>query len=40
MPKLRAVDLITIHQFEEEIGDASSENSLFILKMEFSVRTG
>jgi len=28
------------HQFEEEIGAASSENGLFIAKMEFSVRTG
>jgi hypothetical protein len=37
--ELRAVDLITSHQFEEEIGDASSENWLFIVKMEFSVRT-
>ena len=27
------------HQFEEEIGAASSENGLFIAKMEFSVRT-
>jgi hypothetical protein len=39
LPKLRAVDLITSHQFEEEIGAASSENWLFIVKMEFSVRT-
>jgi hypothetical protein len=39
MPKLRAVDLITSHQFEEEIGDASSENGLFVTKMEFSVLT-
>jgi hypothetical protein len=38
--KLRAVDLITSHQFEEEISDASSENWLFIVKVEFSVRTG
>jgi hypothetical protein len=29
-----------IHQFEEEIGAASSENGVFIAKMEFSVRTG
>jgi hypothetical protein len=27
------------HQFEEDIGDASSENGLFIAKMDFSVRT-
>jgi hypothetical protein len=39
MPKLRAVDLITSHQFEEEIGDASSESGLFVTKMEFSVLT-
>jgi hypothetical protein len=37
--ELRAVDLISSHQFEEEIGDASSENGLIIVKMEFSVRT-
>ena len=39
-PKLRAVDVRSSHQFEEEIGVASSENGLFIAKMEFSVRTG
>ena len=38
--ELHAVDLILSHQFEEEIGAASSENGLFIAKMEFSVRTG
>src|SRR5262249_40183213 len=38
--ELRAVDLSSNHQFEEEIGDSSSENRLFITKMEFSVRTG
>jgi hypothetical protein len=38
--ELRAVDLSSSHQFEEEIGAASSENGLFIAKMEFSVRTG
>jgi len=27
------------HQFEEEIGAATSENGLFIAKMEFSIRT-
>jgi hypothetical protein len=31
--ELRAVDLILSHQFEEEIGAASSENGLFIAKM-------
>jgi hypothetical protein len=36
---LRAVDLSSSHQFEEEIGAASSENGLFIAKMEFPVRT-
>jgi hypothetical protein len=35
----RAVDVISSHQFEEEIGIASSENGFFIAKMEFSVRT-
>jgi hypothetical protein len=39
LPKLRAADLVSIHQSEEEIGAASSENGLFIAKMEFSVRT-
>ena len=29
----RAVDLRSSHQFEEEIGAASSENRLFIAKM-------
>jgi len=38
--KLRAVAVSSSHQFEEEIGAASSENGLFIAKMEFSVRTG
>jgi hypothetical protein len=28
------------NQSEEEIGNASSENGIFIAKMEFSVRTG
>jgi hypothetical protein len=36
---LCAVDLRSSHQFEDEIGAASSENGLFIAKMEFSVRT-
>jgi hypothetical protein len=36
----RAVDVRSSHQFEEEIGAASSENRLFIAKMEFSVQTG
>ena len=35
----RAVDLSSSHQFDGEIGDASSENGLFMAKMEFSVRT-
>jgi hypothetical protein len=35
----RAVDAISSHQFEEEIGIASSEIGLSIAKMEFSVRT-
>jgi hypothetical protein len=38
--ELHAVDMILSHQFEEEIGAASSENGLFIAKMKFSVRTG
>src|SRR5262249_25525054 len=38
--KLRAVDVRSSHQYEEEIGAASSENGLFIAKVEFSVRTG
>jgi hypothetical protein len=38
-PKPRAVDVSSSHQLEEEIGDASSENGLFMAKMEFSVRT-
>jgi len=38
--ELRAVDLSSGHQFEEEIGASLSENDLFIAKMEFSVRTG
>src|SRR5262245_18755307 len=37
---LCAVDLRSSHQLEDEIGAASSENGLFIAKMEFSVRTG
>src|SRR5262249_577197 len=37
--ELRAVDLSSSHQFDEEIGAASSENGFFIPKMEFSVRT-
>jgi hypothetical protein len=37
--ELRAVEVRSSHQFEEEIGAASSENGLFITKMEFSVRT-
>jgi len=36
----RAVDVSSNHQFEKEIGAASSENGLFIAKMEFSVQTG
>jgi hypothetical protein len=38
-PKPRAVDASSSHQFEEEIGDASSENDLSMAKMEFSIRT-
>jgi hypothetical protein len=38
--ELLAVDVRSSHQFEEEIGAASSENGLFIAKMEFSVWTG
>src|SRR5215510_8026910 len=34
--ELRAVDVSSSHQFDEEIGAASSENGLFIAKMEFS----
>jgi hypothetical protein len=37
---LCAVDLRSSHQFEDEIGAASSENGLFIAKMKFSVQTG
>jgi hypothetical protein len=37
--ELRAVDLRSSHQFEEEIGAAPSENGLFIAKMEFSLWT-
>jgi hypothetical protein len=37
--ELRAVDVISSHQFEEEIGAASSKNGLFIAKMELSVWT-
>src|SRR5262245_44570174 len=36
----RAVEVISSHQFEEEIGPASPENGLLIAKMDFSVRTG
>ena len=36
---LRAVEVRSSHQFEEEIGAASSEKGLFIAKIEFSVRT-
>jgi hypothetical protein len=39
LPKPRAVDVSSSHQFEEEIGDASSEKGLFMAKMGFSVRT-
>jgi hypothetical protein len=35
----RAVDVNLSHQFEEEIGAASSENGPFIAKTEFSVQT-
>src|SRR5215510_7394702 len=38
--ELRAVDVRSSHQFEEEIGAASSENGLFIAKIGFSVWTG
>jgi hypothetical protein len=37
--ELRAVDVRSSHQFEEEIGAASKENELYIVKMEFSVWT-
>jgi len=37
--ELRAVDLSSSHQFEEEIDASSPESRLFIPKMEFSVRT-
>jgi hypothetical protein len=37
--ELRAVDVRKSHQFEEDICDASSENGLFIAKVEFSVWT-
>jgi len=40
LPKLHGVAVRSSHQFEEEIGAASSENGLFIAKMKFSVRTG
>jgi hypothetical protein len=36
----RADDVRSSHQFEGEIGPASSDNGLFIAKMQFSVRTG
>jgi hypothetical protein len=32
LPRLRAADLISSHQFDKEIGAASSENGLFIAK--------
>jgi hypothetical protein len=35
----RAVDVSSSHQFEEESGNAPSENVLFMAKMEFSIRT-
>src|SRR5262249_79606 len=35
--ELRAIDLRSSHQFEEEIGNASSANGLLFHKMEFSV---
>jgi hypothetical protein len=38
--ELRAVDVRSSHQYEDEIGNALSENGLFIVKMEFSVQTG
>jgi len=38
--ELRDVDVGSSHQFEEEIGASSSENGLFIAKMEISVRIG
>jgi len=38
--ELRAIDLRSSHQFEEEIGAASSENLVLIHKTEFSIRTG
>jgi hypothetical protein len=37
--ELRAVNMRSSHQFEEEIGAVSSENRFFIAKMEFSLRT-
>jgi hypothetical protein len=37
--ELRAIDASSNHQFEEEIDAASSENGLFIAKMEFSIQT-
>jgi hypothetical protein len=37
--ELRAVEERSSHEFEEVIGNASSENWLFIAKIEFSVRT-
>jgi hypothetical protein len=37
--ELRAVDVRSSHQFEEEIGAASSENGIFIAKMDFSAWT-
>jgi hypothetical protein len=37
--ELRAIDLRSSHQFEEEIGAASSENLVLTHKTEFSIRT-
>src|SRR5262249_44752100 len=37
--ELSAIDLRSSHQFEEEIGAASSENLVLIHKTEFSIRT-
>jgi hypothetical protein len=36
LPKPRADDMNSSHQFEEEIGAASSEDGVFIAKMEFA----
>jgi hypothetical protein len=37
--ELRAIDMRSSHQFEEEIGNASSVNLALIHKTEFSIRT-